>query len=144
MEENSASIDEKTCIGCGECLTVCRYGAVKFNWETSSVDIQKRIAEHALGAVKNKEGKTAFFNFLINVTKDCDCYGKAQKPVADDIGILASVDPVAIDQATIDVFKQHAGKSIVDLSYPSIDETVQLIHGEKIGLGQREYNLIQI
>jgi len=143
-KNEAAHIVEDICIGCGECLTVCRFDAVKFAWKTSGADLQKRIAEHALGAVLDKKEKTGYFSFLMNVTKDCDCFGVKQKPVFEDICILASRDPVAIDQATLDVIHQETGKQLKEFCYPEIDDTVQLAHAEKIGMGTREYQLKEI
>jgi len=141
MNGDVAVINSKKCIGCGECLTVCRFDAVRYNWQTSSGDLQKRMTEHALGAIKNKKGKTCYFNFLINITKDCDCFNVKQTPMMKDIGILVSKDPVAIDKASLDLVKQHAGKSLENMSYPALDPLVQLKHGEKIGLGTMDYEL---
>ena len=145
MIDETAFIKTEMCIGCGECLTVCRYDAVKYNWKTSNVDLQKKIAEHALGAVANKDGKVAYLNFLINITKDCDCLGTVQKPILPDIGILASTDPVAIDKASLDLIeKQTNGKSLMEITYPNLDGTVQLFHAQEIGLGTMDYKLIEI
>ena len=141
MNGDIAVINGEKCIGCGECLTVCRFDAVRYNWQTSSNDLQKRMTEHALGAILNKKDKVCFFNFLINITKDCDCYNVKQTPMMNDIGILASRDPVAIDKASLDLIEQHAGNTLEGLSYPSIDPLVQLMHGEKIGLGSVDYEL---
>ncbi len=144
MNGDVAVINEKICVGCGECLTVCQFGAVRYNWETSSDELQKKMAEHALGAVVNKRDKTCYFNVVMNVTKDCDCMGIKQKPVVSDIGILASFDPVAIDWASLDLIEQAAGKSLTQLSYKHLDPFIQLKHGEKIGLGKSDYELIKI
>ena len=142
--ENAAFIMNEICIGCGECLTVCRFDAVKFNWRTSGVELQKRIAEHALGVVIAKKGKVGYFSFVMNVTKDCDCVSMKQQPAFEDIGILASKDPVALDQATLDLIEQETKKPLRYYSYPNVDDTVQLVHGEKIGLGERSYQLHEI
>lgn len=144
MNGNVAVINEKICIGCGECLTVCNFDAVKYNWKTSSNDLQKKMAEHALGAVIRKKEKVCYLNFLINITRDCDCLTGTQRPVANDIGILASKDPVAIDKASLDLVEQYAGKSLTSLSYPSFDPFVQLQHGEVIGLGRMDYDLVNL
>ena len=144
MNGNAAVIDEKICIGCGECLTVCHFDAVSYNWQTSSGDLQKKMTEHALGAISNKKDKTCFINFLMNVTKDCDCFNIKQTPIMKDIGILASNDPVAIDKASLDLVLQHAGNSLESMSYPALDPLVQLKHGEKIGLGKMDYELVVV
>jgi uncharacterized Fe-S center protein len=144
MNGSVAVINEKICIGCGECLTVCHFDAVKYNWKTSNVDLQKKMTEHALGAVIQKKDKVCCLSFLVNITKDCDCLNQPQKSITKDIGILASKDPVAIDKASLDLVEQFSGKSLVSQSYPSIDPTVQLIHGEEIGLGRIEYDLVTL
>ncbi|MDZ7330346.1 MAG: DUF362 domain-containing protein [candidate division KSB1 bacterium] len=144
MNGNVAVINEKICIGCGECLTVCRFDAVKYNWKTSSESLQRKMAEHALGAVIHKKDKVAYLNFLINITKDCDCLTGKQPSIVRDIGVLASRDPVAIDKASLDLIAQYAGKSLAALSYPHIDPTVQLQHGQEIGLGSMDYELISL
>ncbi|MCG2715894.1 MAG: DUF362 domain-containing protein [Candidatus Marinimicrobia bacterium] len=138
-----AVINEDICIGCGECLAVCRFNAVKFKWDSSSELLQKQVAEHALGIVKQKNGKMAYMTFLINMTKDCDCLAHKPEIVLDDIGVLAGTDPVAIDQAVYDLTKQRADKTLSELSYPSLDANVQLKYGEKIGLGTRKYQLVE-
>ena len=144
MNGTVAVINEKICIGCGECLTVCNFDAVKYNWKTSNVDLQRRMTEHALGAVIQKRDKIVCINFLMNITKDCDCMSGIQKPAIKDIGIVASKDPVAIDKASLDLVEQFSGKSLVSQSYSSIDPTVQLVHGEEIGLGSMSYELVTL
>ena len=138
-----AFIDEGICIGCGECLAVCRFNAVKFKWDSSSELLQKQIAEHALGIVKQKNGKMGFLTFMINMTKDCDCLAQKPIPLIDDIGVLAGTDPVAIDQAVYDLTKKQTGKSLSQIAFPALDATIQLEYGEQIGLGNRNYQLIE-
>ncbi|MFC1849918.1 DUF362 domain-containing protein [candidate division CSSED10-310 bacterium] len=139
-----AVIDKKLCIGCGQCLAVCRFDAVAFNWGVRSLELQERMVEHACGLVKKKKNQLLFINLLLQVTKDCDCLGDAGKPVIPDYGALASTDPVAIDQAALDIIKQETGSRLGDFAYPSIQEDHQIIYAEKLGLGTRHYNLIQV
>lgn len=141
---NTAVIDPAICIGCGQCLSVCGFGAVKFDWGAPSQDLQKSIAEHCLGILKNKEGKSVFINYCINMTKSCDCVSHHQEKIISDVGILGSHDIVAIDQATLDITRQSGAKTLADIAYPGIDPTYQLEHGQKIGLGMREYELVEL
>ena len=143
MNEDSAFINDDKCIGCGECVAVCRPDAVKFKWDSGSIILQQQIVEHALGIVKVKKGKMAYFTFLINMTKDCDCI--AQKPdfILEDIGVIAGTDPLAIDQAVWDLTAKR-GENINKLSYPAIDGEEQLRYGAKIGLGSRDYEIEEI
>ena len=144
MEEDAARIDSKLCIGCGECLTVCRFDAIQYDWNVDSRDLQKRIAEHALGVTIGRTNKIGYMNFLLSMTKDCDCWVKKQKPVLPDIGILASKDPVAIDAASLNLIQERTGRKLTDVSYPHVDPWVQLRHGEAIGLGSQEYELVEL
>jgi uncharacterized Fe-S center protein len=144
LVENIAVINSSLCIGCGQCLAVCRFSAVTHNWAVDAVELQKRIAEHALGAVIRKREKTGYLNFLTAITRNCDCMGVSQKPLLPDIGVIAARDPVAIDQASIDLIQKFAGRPLSQMAYPQIDYLVQLNHAEKIGLGQRAYNLVTL
>ncbi|MBN1696298.1 MAG: DUF362 domain-containing protein [Spirochaetales bacterium] len=142
-KEKSAFIIEEKCIGCGQCLTVCAFDAVKYNWAVEAGELQKRMAEHALGVVSEKRDRIYFLNFLFDMTAECDCWDRPQKPVMEDIGVLASSDPVAIDQATLDITRERTGSDLGRKSFPLIDPEDQLRHGEEIGLGRREYTLIK-
>jgi len=144
IQNDKAVIQNKICIGCGECIAVCRFGAVKHDWGMGEDELQKRMAEHALGVTIHKKGKIGYISFLTNVTKDCDCISKNQKSLFPDIGILASFDPVAIDAASLNLIQERAGKQLTDLSYPKVDSWVQIHHGEAIGLGHAQYELVEI
>ena len=78
------------------------------------------------------------------MTEGCDCYGTRQKKAIPDIGILASRDIVAVDQATLDLTRQPDGKNLAEISFSAIDPTAQLAHGQEIGLGTRDYELMRI
>jgi len=139
--EGKAFILGQKCIGCGECLAVCRFDAIKYNWGVESADLQKKMAEHALGVIIDKRDKCLFVNCLFDMTKDCDCLNLKQQRCQPDVGILASQDPVAADQATLDLTRERFGRSLAEAGWPELDATVQLEHGEKIGLGSRSYEL---
>lgn len=140
-QQEKAFILSEKCIGCGECLSLCNYDAIRYNWGVESADLQKRVAEHALGVVLNKRQRCLFFNFLIDMTQGCDCMGNRQKRIMPDVGILASPDPVAIDQATLDLTARRHGENLVQKSEPGLNPAIQLEHAEKIGLGKRAYEL---
>ncbi|MFB0525170.1 MAG: DUF362 domain-containing protein, partial [Phycisphaerae bacterium] len=111
-----AHIDQDKCIGCAECLAVCRFNAVKYKWGEECEELQKCMAEYALGALKGKENRAVFFNFIISVTKDCDCFDQPNMPkIVDDIGIVASTDPVAVDKVALDLVEAKAGKKLAKL-----------------------------
>jgi uncharacterized Fe-S center protein len=145
LDDVKAHIDQDKCISCAECIAVCRFDAVKCNWGSECEVLQKNIAEHALGVLKGKQNKAAFFNFLISVTKDCDCFDTPNLPkIVDDIGILASADPVAVDKAALDLVEEKAGRKLPELLKNSkLNPRYQLEHAEQIGLGSADYQLIK-
>lgn len=157
MIEKKAFIDGDKCIGCGECILVCPFKAIDIQWNESPDIFQKKMVEYAYAAIKGKKKKTVFLNFVLQVSPACDCYPHSDTAIVRDIGILASVDPVAIDTASCDfvnaeeslphtAIKEHLHKNEDKWRaiYPSIDWNVQLDHAEKLGLGSREYTLIKI
>lgn len=143
-EGGKAKINAAKCIGCGECFTVCRYDAVKYNWGAESSRLQKSMVEHAYGAVKGKEGRCLYFNALVDMTKDCDCISAGQSKLIPDLGIMVSTDPVAVDKATLDMTARANGKSLAEMAYGRLDPMVQLRHGVKLGMGDLEYELVNI
>ena len=154
-DAGKAKIDKSLCIGCAECINACPEEAIPAQWKTDGSLIQEKTAEYALGSVYGKEGRLGFFNFLINITPDCDCFGWNAPPVCADIGILASTDPVAIDQASMDLVEKtdplpgsehdHGGHGGGTLgSVHGVDWSVILAHGESLGLGSRTYDLVEL
>jgi uncharacterized Fe-S center protein len=142
--EGHVTIDPGKCIGCGECLVVCKPGAIKMRWDEDSRRLQEMMAEYAYRVFQHFKGKTAFLNFLIKITKDCDCMAKDDSRIVEDIGILGSLDPVAADKATADLVIKHGhGKDAFRKGY-NLDWSIQLSHGEKIGLGSTHYELIEL
>lgn len=157
MVDKIAVIDEEKCTGCGECIGVCPHGAVSVRWNGGLRRISEKMAEYATGAVNDKKDRCWYVNFVSQVSPACDCYGHNDAPIVEDIGIFASTDPVAIDQACYDAVKAAKGISGTALGdniepntdkfkaiYPEVEPEAQLIHGEKLGLGVRKYDLIKL
>ncbi|MCD6193296.1 MAG: hypothetical protein B5M54_07325 [Candidatus Aminicenantes bacterium 4484_214] len=142
-EEGHVRIDDEKCIGCGECLAVCPVGAIKLRWSESSELIQKKMAEYAWAVHQGLPLQAVYLNYLVKITKDCDCMSKERHFIVDDIGILSSQDPVAIDQASVDLVNQQAGEDLLR-KLTGINWEIQLEHAQQIGLGSREYELIEL
>lgn len=144
--EGKAYITPEKCVGCGECLVMCKFDAVKFDWGAESGHMQKSMAEHAYGVVKDKQQarKCCYINVLVDMTHDCDCEAACQEKLIRDIGILASYDPVAIDKATMDLTVAANGKSLAELSYAQHDATIQIRHAAQIGMGTMAYELVEV
>ena len=104
-----ARFDHDKCIGCAECITICPVGAIQILWNESTDRLQEKMIETMAGIVGEKKGRVAYFNFLLDITPDCDCFPWSDTAVVPDIGILGSTDPIAIDQASIDLINRSPG-----------------------------------
>lgn len=157
IKAESSVIDHKKCIGCGECVVTCRHRAININWESESKAVIEKIVEYTLGVVQGRESKLGYINFLMNITPDCDCCGWSDQPIVHDIGILASKDPVAIDQASYELINQEEGIKNSALKtnlkpgedkfrglHPEIDGQHILKYAEELGMGSRKYELIKV
>lgn len=130
------------CQGCAQ-AEACRKNAnIEACWVGSPALVSEKIAEYAYGAVKGKA--CGYLNFITDVSPNCDCYPHNGAPVVPDLGVLAAGDPVALDQASIDLVNQAAGRDVFRELYPKTDWNVQLAYAEAIGLGHRKYELIAL
>ena len=147
-----AEVDYELCYGCGECVAACPFGSIAISWKTDAASIQEKIVEHVVGAVSGKEGKVIYLSFVTNVTPDCDCWSFSDAPIVADIGVLASTDIVAIDQAAYDLVTQAQGlpgtkgegmaHGLDKFSQVSgIDGTRAMEYAETHDLGSRDYEL---
>jgi len=141
--EGSAVIIDEKCIGCGECLVVCNVGAVKMRWDEDVLRVQEKMAEYACSVGRLFEGKLACLNFLLRMTKDCDCMSKAEPEVVEDIGMLGSHDPVAVDKASVDLVNLESGQDLMR-KLRDVDWSVQLRHAQELGLGSMDYELVEL
>lgn len=155
--DGAAVVDPDCCIGCWNCVEVCPSGAIHFDYERDAEQFSELLAEYALGAASLFPEKVLYLNFLLRITPDCDCVPFSDRPVVPDIGILASADPVAIDAASLDLIDAQQGFAGTRLAthhapgedkfagvWPEIPIRTQIRHGERIGLGTPEYELIRI
>jgi uncharacterized Fe-S center protein len=147
-----AEIDPEKCIGCGECLANCRFLAIGFDWNAPFREIGEKIVEYAKGVIKNKE-KVVYINIIENITPVCDCFSFSDERIVPDIGIAASLDPVALDQACCDLVNQanvNRNSRLKDdvqdkfkALYPQVDWEAHLEYAKNLGLGNREYELVK-
>lgn len=157
MIDGKARISPDLCVGCSRCITACPAVAINIQWNEAAGLVMKKMAEYATGALAGKEGKAIFINFITQVSPACDCYGHSDAPIVNDIGICASIDPVALDQASADLVNQAPGLPGSALTtglepggdkfrgvHPDIDWETQLAHAEKMGIGTRAYDLKKV
>ncbi len=142
--EKKSHIDPEKCIGCASCIAACNYHAIDVDWDAGGDVIQEKMIEYAKAVLDAKIGKTAFLNFVLKITKECDCLAKDDPRIASDVGILASVDPVSIDKASLDLVRQACGRDIFKEVHPQRNGMKQLQHAAEIGLGNLEYELIRL
>ena len=152
-----AAIDPKKCIGCGSCIAVCPTHAMRNGWDSGPASMQEKMVEHLAGFIHAMKGKIGYISFLNNVSPACDCYGHADVPIVPDLGILSSLDAVAIDAACNALVMQAEGVKGSALKkafqqgsdkfrdiYPDADWRIQLDYAEQMGLGTRKYELVTV
>jgi len=132
------SFDEKKCLGCGKCVVICSNKSLKYK-----ADLQDSLARMAKASITDK--KTIYINMMVDITKWCDCANNDIFPyeiICDDIGILVSDDPVAIDAASIDLIEDKMGKKFMDVW--NVEARNQLKKAEQLDMGSMKYNLVKI
>ncbi len=104
------------------------------------------MADSASSVVDYFKGNIAYINIMCNMSVDCDCCNVAEDPCMKDIGILSSLDPVAIDQACIDLVKSSndPGKDHLLERINSRHGTHTIDVADKLGIGTKEYELIEL
>ncbi len=158
-EDRKALVDRDKCVGCGRCLTHCPVDAVYAPNDSSNDLLNLKMAEYTKAVV---DGRPSFhISLVVDVSPLCDCYGVNDAPIVQDVGMFASADPVALDQACADAVNAQPGlpgSALTDgdshacehehdhfhYLHPDTDWGVCLDHCVKLGLGTREYELIKI
>ena len=157
IENGKAYIDHDKCVGCGRCIAVCPKDAVRINWDETTANLNCKIAEYTKAVV---DGRPCFhISLVIDVSPNCDCRPENDMAIVPNVGMFASFDPVALDMACVDAVNAqtplrgsaaddaHAKAYVHDhfqRLHPDTNWRSCLEHGEKIGIGTREYELIKI
>lgn len=154
-----AQINHGKCVGCGRCLGSCNFNAI-YNGNDSAVkELNMKIAEYSKAVI---DGRPSFhINLVIDISPYCDCHAENDLPILPDIGMFASFDPVALDQACADACNRQQpipGSLLDDRMHaedfcdhhdhfrnttPESEWESCLEHAEKIGLGTRSYELVK-
>ena len=157
ITDGKAVIDHDRCVGCGRCIAVCPKNAVQINWDETTINLNRKIAEYTKAVV---DGRPCFhISLVIDVSPNCDCRPENDMAIVPNVGMFASFDPVALDMACVDAVNAqtplrgsaaddaHAKAHVHDhfqRLHPDTNWRSCLEHGEKIGIGTREYELIKI
>ena len=158
--DGKARIDHDRCVGCGRCLGACNFDAISNPESNTNTILDYKMAEYAKAVV---DGRPHFhISLVIDVSPLCDCYGSNDVPVLPDLGMFASFDPVALDQACADACLRQEplpGSELEEKMHshgfcdhhdhfknlePDSEWKACLEHAEKIGLGTRSYELITV
>ena len=158
--ERKAEIDYSKCVGCGQCIALCQYDSASMGANDTSERLNYKIAEYTKAVLKDKPN--FHVSFIMNVSPECDCRNHNDAAVVPDLGIAASFDPVALDKACADLVihapalqtvnrltesRPHEHLEDTDkvrLMHPDTDWLAGLTHAEKIGIGNMQYELIEV
>ncbi|MBO5763524.1 MAG: DUF362 domain-containing protein [Lentisphaeria bacterium] len=155
FDGGKAWIDPAKCVGCGRCIGVCPTDAIAPVWGQAAGLLDKKMAEYALAVL---HGRPHFhISVVMDVSPYCDCHAENDAPIVPDVGIFASFDPVALDQACCDAVNDQPAlsgsvlgdsdcrhKDHLNGAAPGTDWKCQLQYAEKIGLGQRAYKIVEL
>lgn len=155
IREGKAHVNDR-CVGCGHCVSYCPRAAIGGSG-TAGADLQRKMAEYAAAVVAAKP--CLHVAAAIDITPGCDCFAGCDAPMVPNVGLFASTDPVALDQAMADaICRQDAlpGGPLDDLRAatpdadnlravsPDSDWALCLQHAEELGAGTRAYRLIEV
>ncbi|HOO28373.1 MAG TPA: DUF362 domain-containing protein [Lachnospiraceae bacterium] len=155
ITNGKAFIDHDKCVGCGRCIGVCPKDAVQAAGDEANDILNFKIAEYAKAVVQNRPG--FHISLVIDVAPYCDCHAENDIPIVPDVGMFASFDPVALDMACADAVNRQPAMPgsllekhghvhhdhFTDVS-PDTNWMSAMEHGQKIGLGRMEYELITV
>ena len=153
-------VDEVHCVGCGRCLGACNFDAIYFTNDNAQAALNCRMAEYTKAVVF---GRPQFhISLIVDVSPNCDCHAENDVPILPNIGMFVSTDPLALDQACVDACMaaepmpgSQLARHLADPSFhdhhdhftnstPESEWRSCLAHAEKIGLGSRSYDLIEM
>ena len=155
IADRKASIDTNVCVGCGRCVGACPVDAVTpMNDEANDV-LNKKIAEYTWAILKDRPH--FHVSLVVDVSPNCDCHAENDVPIVPNVGMFASFDPVALDMACVDAVNRQpvmAGSFLAEQeqnhhdhftdTHPDTHWQSCIDHAVKLGLGNKEYELITI
>lgn len=154
------SINTQNCVGCGRCIGACNFDAIAFANYAATKDLNCRMAEYTKAVIQNRPN--FHVSLIVDVSPNCDCHAENDAPILPNIGMFASFDPLALDQACVDAclkatplpnsqlaeamekedFCDHHDH--FENTTPNSEYKTCLAHAEKIGLGTRDYEIVVV
>lgn len=154
------SINTQNCVGCGRCIGACNFDAIAFANYAATKDLNCRMAEYTKAVIQNRPN--FHVSLIVDVSPNCDCHAENDVPILPNIGMFASFDPLALDQACVDAclkatplpnsqlaeamekedfcdHHDHFENTTLNSEYKTC-----LTHAEKIGLGTRDYEIVVV
>lgn len=159
-ERKVMTLNEENCVGCGRCIGGCNFDAIHFGQDTAVKELNCRMAEYTKAVVTGRE--CFHISIVCDVSPNCDCHSGNDAPILPDVGMFASLDPLALDQACVDACLRqeplpntqlteqmadghfHDHHDHFENTTPNSEYKTCLAHAEKIGLGTKEYELITV
>lgn len=157
-QSRKMTVNRDNCVGCGRCLGACNFDAIRFQNDGAVSDLNCKMAEYTKAVL---DGRPSFhISLIVDVSPNCDCHQENDAPIIPDVGMLCSFDPLALDQACVDLcLKQtpiensQLGDHMRAIGFidrhdhfcnnnPESEYLSCLEHAEKIGLGSRRYELV--
>ena len=166
-KKRMAQIDYDKCVGCGQCVALCKSEGVVMSSQESGEILNYKIAEYTKAVLKDKPH--FHVSFIMNVSPECDCWGHNDAAVVPDLGMACSFDPVALDQACVDIVnaaptlhtenmaeehhhdccchgheKESKEGDKFHMLHPNTNWAAGLRYAQEIGIGEREYELVKV
>ena len=155
ITDKKASINHDCCVGCGRCIGICPVDAIRAANDESNDILNCKIAEYTLAVLKDRPH--FHISLVVDVSPNCDCHSENDVPIVPNVGMFASFDPVALDMACADAVNKQpviAGSVLSELphehhdhfknNHPETNWMSCVDHAEKLGIGTKEYELIEI
>lgn len=142
IDEGKTEISKSKCEGCAMCIAVCPQGAINIPFVLGSSDQLQEIVAKYSKAVLSLFKKVIFINVLENITEHCDCMGIHQEPMMKNVGILYSLDIVAIEKASLDLVNKYSNGKFDRIN--QIDRKKQIEYAKESGLGDDGYEIEEI
>jgi uncharacterized Fe-S center protein len=155
IENKKASIDHSKCVGCGRCIGICPMDAVFAANDESNDILNCKIAEYTKAVIQDRPH--FHISLVVDVSPNCDCHSENDVPIVPNVGMFASFDPVALDMACADAVnaqpviaasilgeKEHVHHDHFTDTHPETNWMSAIDHAVKLGIGSKEYELIEI